>query len=70
VLPTVTIFSVGSSDTAVGFAVGGSDRGSSSSTRLSTVVLRTDDAGYQALARARQVGDLDLALVGAPEASR
>ncbi|MEP7022122.1 MAG: RcpC/CpaB family pilus assembly protein [Pseudonocardiales bacterium] len=71
VLPTVTIFSIGSSDSGVGFAVAStSDRGGSGSSRLTTVVLRTDDAGYQALARARQVGDLDVALVGAPETPR
>jgi Flp pilus assembly protein CpaB len=68
VLPTVSIFSVGSTDTSVGFAVGsGSDRGGVGASKLTTVVLRTDDDGYQALAKAREVGDLDLALVGATE---
>jgi Flp pilus assembly protein CpaB len=69
VLPTVTVFSVGSADSSVGFAVGGStDRGLGTS-KLTTVVLRTDDAGYQALARARQVGAQDRALVGAQDTS-
>jgi Flp pilus assembly protein CpaB len=71
VLPTVTIFSVGSADTSVGFAVGGSpDRGGVGNSKLTTVVLRTADTGYQALAKAREVGDLDLALVGAQESSQ
>jgi Flp pilus assembly protein CpaB len=68
VLPAVSIFSVGSTDASVGFAVASSpDRSGAGSSRLTTVVLRTDDAGYQALAKAREIGDLDLALVGAPE---
>jgi Flp pilus assembly protein CpaB len=65
VLPAVTIFSVGGSDAAGAFGVGTSgDRGGLGTT---TLVLRTDDAGYQALARARELGDLDLSLVGAEE---
>ena len=39
-----------------------------STSRTTTLVLRTDAAGYQALARARQVGELDLSLVGAEDA--
>ena len=44
----------------------GTDRAGLGTGRLVTLVLRTDDAGYQALARAREVGDLDLSLVGGP----
>jgi Flp pilus assembly protein CpaB len=69
VLPTVTIFSIGSFDSSAGFGVGSSPQGGVGTGKLTTVVLRTDDAGYQALARAREVGDLDLALLGAQEAT-
>jgi len=70
VLPAVTIFSIGSSEANSTFGVGGSSGQSglgSSSSKFTTVVLRTDDAGYQALARAREVGDLDLALLSSLE---
>jgi Flp pilus assembly protein CpaB len=70
VLPVVRIFSVGAQETSSGFGVAAStDRGALGSGKSTTIVLRTDDAGYQALARARQVGDLDLALVGAEGSS-
>ena len=67
VLPLVAIFSVGVQDASPAFGVAsGSDRVSASG-RSTTVVLRTDAAGYRALANARQTGDLDLAVVGAQE---
>ena len=65
VLPAVTILSIGSSQASPALGVStGTDRAGLGTGRLVTLVLRTDDAGYQALARARQVGDLDLSLVG------
>ncbi|HEX9369861.1 MAG TPA: hypothetical protein VF897_02610, partial [Roseiflexaceae bacterium] len=68
VLPAVGVFSVGRSDSSGAFGVGSSsDRSGLSTSKSTTLVLRTDDAGYQALARARQIGDLDLSLVGAQE---
>jgi len=68
VLPAVGVFSVGRSDSSGAFGVGSSsDRSGLGSSKSTTLVLRTDDAGYQALARARQIGDLDLSLVGAQE---
>ena len=66
-----TIFSIGSSDTNSTFGVAGtSDRSGVGSSKFTTVVLSTDDAGYLALARAREVGDLDLALLGAQETNQ
>ena len=68
VLPAASVFSVGRSDSSGAFGVGSSsDRSGLGSSKSTTLVLRTDDAGYQALARARQIGDLDLSLVGAQE---
>jgi Flp pilus assembly protein CpaB len=65
VLPAVAVFAIASSQASPGLGVSASpDRAGLGSGKLATLVLRTDDAGYQALARARQVGDLDLSLVG------
>jgi Flp pilus assembly protein CpaB len=70
VLPAVTVFSVGGATSSGAFGVGASsDRNGLGASKSTTLVLRTDDAGYQALARARQIGDLDLSLVGAQEAA-
>ena len=66
VLPSVAIFSVGGAQTSSAFGVNTSgDRTGANQT--TTLVLRTDEAGYQALAKAREIGDLDLALIGSPE---
>jgi Flp pilus assembly protein CpaB len=68
VLPAVSVFSIGGSESSGAFGVGAStDRSGLGASNSTTLVLRTDDAGYQALARARGIGDLDLALVGAQE---
>jgi len=65
VLPAVTIFSVGGSESAGAFGVSsGTDRNGLGSSKTTTLVLRTNEAGYQALALARAIGDLDLSLVG------
>jgi Flp pilus assembly protein CpaB len=68
VLPRVAIFSVGLQEASPAFGVSSNnDRVSAGGGRSTTVVLRTDEAGYRALANARQTGDLDLAVVGAQE---
>ena len=65
VLPMVSIFSIGGAESSSAFGVTTSnDRSGLGTNQTTTLVLRTDDAGYQALARAREIGDLDLALVG------
>jgi Flp pilus assembly protein CpaB len=70
VLPAVSIFSIGGSQSSGAFGVAASsDRNGLGSSKTTTLVLRTDEAGYQALAKAREIGDLDLSLVGAEEAA-
>jgi Flp pilus assembly protein CpaB len=70
VLPAVTVFSIGGSESSGAFGVGSNtDRSALGTGKNTTLVLRTDDAGYQALARAREIGDLDLSLVGAQESA-
>jgi Flp pilus assembly protein CpaB len=70
VLPGVTVFSIGGSESSGAFGVGSStDRSGLGTGKSTTLVLRTDDAGYQALARAREIGDLDLSLVGSQDAA-
>jgi len=71
VLPAVTVFSIGGSESSGAFGVSSSgDRSGLGTGKSTTLVLRTNDAGYQALARARQIGDLDLSLIGARELAR
>jgi len=68
VLPAVTVFSIGGSESSGAFGVSSSpDKSALGASKSTTLVLRTDDGGYQALAKAREIGDLDLSLVGAPE---
>ena len=57
----MSIFSIGGSESSGAFGVSTStDRGGLGSSKTTTLVLRTDEAGYQALAKAREIGDLDL----------
>jgi Flp pilus assembly protein CpaB len=70
VLPAVTIFSTSSSQTSPALGVSASpDRAGLGTGKLVMLVLRTDEAGYQTLARAREVGDLDLSLMGGPRST-
>jgi len=71
VLPAVAIFSIGRSESSAAFGVAASnDRsGLGGTSKTTTLVLRTDAGGYQALAKARQIGELDLSLVGSREAA-
>jgi Flp pilus assembly protein CpaB len=65
VLPAVSIFSIGGSESSGAFGVStNADHSGLGTSKTTTLVLRTDDAGYQALARAREIGDLDLSLLG------
>jgi Flp pilus assembly protein CpaB len=71
VLPAVTVFSIGGSESSGAFGVSSSgDRSGLGTGKSTTLVLRTNDVGYQALARARQIGELDLSLIGAQESAR
>ncbi len=68
VLPAVSIFSIGGSESSGAFGVSSNtDRSGLGASKTTTLVLRTDDAGYQALAKAREIGDLDLSLIGSQE---
>ena len=68
VLSAVAVLSIGGSESSGAFGVGSNtDRSALGTSKSTTLVLRTDDAGYQALAKAREIGDLDLSLVGAQE---
>jgi len=64
-LPAVTIFSVGGAASGGAFgATPGNAQSGLGTSKSTTLVLRADEAGCQPLAKAREIGDLDLSLVG------
>ena len=66
VLPRATVYQVGRQGTSY-TPLGGSDQSVGDAKLTSLTLLLTSDADYQALARARWIGDLDVAVLGAGE---
>ncbi len=66
VLPRATVYQVGRQGTSY-TPLGGSDQSVGDAKLTSLTLLLASDADYQALARARWIGDLDVAVLGAGE---
>jgi pilus assembly protein CpaB len=66
VLPRATVYHVGRQQAAY-TPLGSADQGGADGKLASLTLLVTSDADYQALARARWVGDLDVAVLGRSE---
>jgi hypothetical protein len=68
VLPRATVYQVGRQDSSY-TPLGGSDQSAGEARLSSLTLLVASDADYQALARARWIGDLDVAVLGASESN-
>ncbi len=68
VLPRATVYAVDRQDSSY-TPLGGSDQSAGASRLSSLTLLVASGADYQALARARWVGDLDVAVLGASESN-